>query len=178
MWGRKVLARSENMAPCYRIRLDAYYVIINGFHPHNHAGAIVRPQGIPRNPQLIKKYYCSRRGWSFRCFWYLVTRFCVITSPNFSPTGIPTFRGAGGMWRRYNAMELATPDGFAESPSLVWQFYHYRRETLVNHSHTYNAIEACLELSRPTRMMPIGLSPRSRSLRSEIRSRQNPALNS
>lgn len=125
-----------------------------------------------------QKILLQSQGLVFPLLLVPVTRFCVITSPNFSPTGIPTFRGAGGMWRRYNAMELATPDGFAESPSLVWQFYHYRRETLVNHSHTYNAIEACLELSRPTRMMPIGLSPRSRSLRSEIRSHQNPALNS
>ncbi|KAJ7243404.1 NAD-dependent protein deacylase [Mycena haematopus] len=43
-------------------------------------------------------------------------------------SGIPTFRGAGGMWRKYDAMSLATPEAFAENPSLVWQFYHYRRE--------------------------------------------------
>ncbi|KAF7353656.1 hypothetical protein MVEN_01050400 [Mycena venus] len=43
-------------------------------------------------------------------------------------SGIPTFRGAGGMWRKYDAMSLATPEAFAEDPSLVWQFYHYRRE--------------------------------------------------
>lgn len=42
--------------------------------------------------------------------------------------GIPTFRGAGGMWRRFNAMDLATPEAFAENPARVWQFYHYRRE--------------------------------------------------
>ncbi|PPQ95501.1 hypothetical protein CVT26_008529 [Gymnopilus dilepis] len=44
-------------------------------------------------------------------------------------SGIPTFRGNGGMWRKYDALSLATPEGFAQSPSLVWQFYHYRRET-------------------------------------------------
>ncbi|KJA24512.1 hypothetical protein HYPSUDRAFT_135917 [Hypholoma sublateritium FD-334 SS-4] len=43
-------------------------------------------------------------------------------------SGIPTFRGAGGIWRKYDAISLATPEGFAKSPSLVWQFYHYRRE--------------------------------------------------
>ncbi|KAF9485392.1 DHS-like NAD/FAD-binding domain-containing protein [Pholiota conissans] len=41
---------------------------------------------------------------------------------------IPTFRGSGGLWRKYNAVSLATPEGFQASPSLVWQFYHYRRE--------------------------------------------------
>ncbi|PVF96445.1 DHS-like NAD/FAD-binding domain-containing protein [Serendipita vermifera] len=43
-------------------------------------------------------------------------------------SGIPTFRGAGGMWRSLDAMSLATPEAFEEDPSLVWQFYHYRRE--------------------------------------------------
>ncbi|KAJ7349140.1 DHS-like NAD/FAD-binding domain-containing protein [Mycena albidolilacea] len=43
-------------------------------------------------------------------------------------SGIPTFRGAGGMWRKYDAMSLATPEAFEENPALVWQFYHYRRE--------------------------------------------------
>ncbi|KAI0334726.1 DHS-like NAD/FAD-binding domain-containing protein [Cubamyces sp. BRFM 1775] len=43
-------------------------------------------------------------------------------------SGIPTFRGAGGLWRKYNAMGLATPQAFHANPSRVWQFYHYRRE--------------------------------------------------
>ncbi|OCH94259.1 DHS-like NAD/FAD-binding domain-containing protein [Obba rivulosa] len=47
-------------------------------------------------------------------------------------TGIPTFRGAGGMWRKYDAMSLATPEAFHDNPSRVWQFYHYRREKALN----------------------------------------------
>ncbi|XP_013139072.1 PREDICTED: NAD-dependent protein deacylase sirtuin-5, mitochondrial-like isoform X2 [Papilio polytes] len=43
-------------------------------------------------------------------------------------SGIPTFRGAGGYWRKYQASSLATPEAFRHSPSLVWEFYHYRRE--------------------------------------------------
>ncbi|KAI8424507.1 hypothetical protein MSG28_002970 [Choristoneura fumiferana] len=43
-------------------------------------------------------------------------------------SGIPTFRGAGGMWRKYRAAALATPEAFGTTPSLVWEFYHYRRE--------------------------------------------------
>ncbi|ETW77534.1 hypothetical protein HETIRDRAFT_125388 [Heterobasidion irregulare TC 32-1] len=42
-------------------------------------------------------------------------------------SGIPTF-GAGGMWRKHDALMLATPAAFRRSPSRVWQFYHYRRE--------------------------------------------------
>ncbi|KAJ6572243.1 DHS-like NAD/FAD-binding domain-containing protein [Mycena capillaripes] len=42
-------------------------------------------------------------------------------------SGIPTFRGAGGFWREYDSMTLATPSAFAKDPALVWQFYSYRR---------------------------------------------------
>lgn len=41
--------------------------------------------------------------------------------------GIPTFRDGGGMWRSLDAASLATPEAFSQNPSLVWQFYHYRR---------------------------------------------------
>ncbi|RDB23231.1 NAD-dependent protein deacylase [Hypsizygus marmoreus] len=44
-------------------------------------------------------------------------------------SGIPTFRGAGGIWRKYDAISVASPEGFKKDPSLIWQFYHYRRET-------------------------------------------------
>lgn len=42
-------------------------------------------------------------------------------------SGLPTFRGAGGLWRSYDATSLATPDAFSRDPGLVWQFYSYRR---------------------------------------------------
>lgn len=42
-------------------------------------------------------------------------------------SGLPTFRGAGGFWRTYEATELATPEAFEENPGLVWEFYSYRR---------------------------------------------------
>ncbi|KAB8263865.1 DHS-like NAD/FAD-binding domain-containing protein [Aspergillus pseudonomiae] len=42
-------------------------------------------------------------------------------------SGLPTFRGAGGLWRTYDATELATPEAFDANPDLVWQFYNYRR---------------------------------------------------
>ncbi|RAH40844.1 SIR2 family NAD-dependent protein deacylase [Aspergillus brunneoviolaceus CBS 621.78] len=42
-------------------------------------------------------------------------------------SGLPTFRGAGGIWRSYDATALATPEAFNANPDLVWQFYSYRR---------------------------------------------------
>jgi len=42
-------------------------------------------------------------------------------------SGLPTFRGAGGLWRNHEATSLATPEAFDANPGLVWLFYAYRR---------------------------------------------------
>ncbi|XP_017888143.1 NAD-dependent protein deacylase sirtuin-5, mitochondrial-like [Ceratina calcarata] len=53
----------------------------------------------------------------------------ILTGSGISAeSGIPTFRGAGGFWRKYQAPSLATPEAFATNPSLVWEFYEYRRK--------------------------------------------------
>lgn len=57
---------------------------------------------------------------------YLRYLFSVPSNPSLP--GIPTFRGAGGLWKTHDAMKLATPEAFTENPSRVWEFYHYRRE--------------------------------------------------
>jgi len=49
-------------------------------------------------------------------------------------SGIPTFRGKDGLWRNYNAMELATIDAFYENPKLVWEWYNERRENIFSAS--------------------------------------------
>jgi NAD-dependent deacetylase len=42
-------------------------------------------------------------------------------------SGIPTFRGAGGLWRDFRPEDLATPEAFARDPGLVWEWYEWRR---------------------------------------------------
>ena len=43
-------------------------------------------------------------------------------------SGIPTFRDQGGLWHQHDISEVATPEGFAQDPALVWRFYSQRRE--------------------------------------------------
>ncbi len=55
----------------------------------------------------------------------------VLTGAGISAeSGVPTFRGPGGLWRNYRAEELATPEAFQRDPRLVWQWYQWRRKML------------------------------------------------
>jgi NAD-dependent deacetylase len=45
-------------------------------------------------------------------------------------SGVPTFRGPGGLWRQYRFEDLATPQAFARDPKLVWEWYAWRRDTI------------------------------------------------
>jgi NAD-dependent deacetylase len=58
-------------------------------------------------------------------------RLTVLTGAGVSAaSGVPTFRGPGGLWRSYRAADLATPEAFAEDPGLVWEWYDWRRQTV------------------------------------------------
>ena len=53
----------------------------------------------------------------------------VLTGAGVSAeSGIPTFRGLGGLWNGRDPMSLATPQAFAADPALVWEFYNWRRD--------------------------------------------------
>lgn len=62
-------------------------------------------------------------------------------------SGLPTFRGAGGLWRSHDATSLATPEAFGEDPGLVWQFYSYRRHMALR-AEPNKAHYALAELAR------------------------------
>jgi len=58
-------------------------------------------------------------------------RVTVLTGAGVSAaSGIPTFRGDGGLWRRFRAEDLATPEAFARDPRLVWEWYEMRRQMI------------------------------------------------
>ena len=47
-------------------------------------------------------------------------------------SGIPTFRGKDGHWRKHDPMKLATIDSFFDDPSLVWEWYEDRRKNILS----------------------------------------------
>ena len=55
-------------------------------------------------------------------------RVVVVTGAGVSAeSGVPTFRGEGGLWKDHRPEELATPGAFRRDPRLVWEWYEWRR---------------------------------------------------
>ncbi len=59
------------------------------------------------------------------------TSVAVLTGAGVSAeSGVPTFRGDGGLWKDYKPDDLATPEAFARDPRLVWEWYDWRRQAI------------------------------------------------
>jgi NAD-dependent deacetylase len=57
-----------------------------------------------------------------------VRSVAVLTGAGISAeSGVPTFRGPGGLWRNHRPEDLATPHAFHRDPTLVWEWYDWRR---------------------------------------------------
>jgi NAD-dependent deacetylase len=57
----------------------------------------------------------------------------VLTGAGVSAeSGVPTFRGNGGLWKQHRAESLATPEAFARDPKFVWEWYDWRRSVLAS----------------------------------------------
>jgi len=55
----------------------------------------------------------------------------VLTGAGVSAaSGIPTFRGSGGLWRNFSASDLARREAFARDPVTVWEWYAWRRQQI------------------------------------------------
>jgi NAD-dependent deacetylase len=58
-------------------------------------------------------------------------RIVVLTGAGVSAeSGVPTFRGPGGLWKSHRPERLATPEAFARDPCLVWEWYAWRRSVV------------------------------------------------
>jgi NAD-dependent deacetylase len=45
-------------------------------------------------------------------------------------SGVPTFRGNEGVWKKFKPEELANLDSFLRNPTLVWEWYAARKKIL------------------------------------------------
>lgn len=75
----------------------------------------------------------------------------VLTGAGVSAeSGLPTFRGEGGLWEGVRAEELATERAFQADPEKVWRFYEWRRKAVQEASPN----GAHLALARLERLLP------------------------
>ena len=65
-------------------------------------------------------------------WWRGARHVVVLTGAGMSAeSGVPTFRDAQtGLWARHDPLQLASPEGFARDPGLVWRWYARRREAV------------------------------------------------
>jgi NAD-dependent deacetylase len=85
---------------------------------------------------IVKQHLAAARG------------ITVLTGAGISAdSGVPTFRGADGLWKNFRAEDLATPEAFARDPRLVWEWYNWRRE-LIATKQPNDAHKVIVELER------------------------------
>ncbi len=69
----------------------------------------------------------------------------VLTGAGISAeSGIETFRAADGLWANHPVEDVATPEGFARNPQIVYQFYNQRRRQLLSKEIGPNAAHSAL----------------------------------
>jgi NAD-dependent deacetylase len=55
----------------------------------------------------------------------------VLTGAGISAeSGVPTFRGEEGLWKKFRPEELANFEAFIQNPKLVWDWYDYRKNLI------------------------------------------------
>jgi NAD-dependent deacetylase len=62
-------------------------------------------------------------------------------------SGVPTFRGSEGLWKKFKPEELATFDAFVRNPEIVWEWYSYRKE-LISSVRPNRGHEAIAEMEK------------------------------
>jgi len=62
-------------------------------------------------------------------------------------SGVPTFRGSNGLWKRFKPEELATPEAFRMDPLRVWEWYKWRMK-IISHAKPNPAHYALAKLEK------------------------------
>jgi NAD-dependent deacetylase len=59
------------------------------------------------------------------------SRVAVLTGAGISAeSGVPTFRGQQGLWKKFRPEDLATMEAFLDNPQIVWEWYNWRRQLI------------------------------------------------
>ena len=75
-------------------------------------------------------------------------KVAVLTGAGISAeSGVPTFRGAGGIWNKLKPEELANFEAFMRNTDVVWEWYNMRKE-LINNTQPNNGHYALVELEK------------------------------
>lgn len=76
---------------------------------------------------------CDTAIGSARAMLKAARRVAVLTGAGISAeSGVPTFRGAGGLWKQFRAEDLASAEAFRRDPQLCWEWYDWRRGLIAN----------------------------------------------
>lgn len=74
-----------------------------------------------------------------------MTNIVVLTGAGVSAeSGIRTFRASDGLWEDHRIEDVASPEGFARNPALVYDFYNQRRRQLLSAEVAPNAAHEAL----------------------------------
>jgi NAD-dependent deacetylase len=61
----------------------------------------------------------------------MATSVVALTGAGVSAaSGVPTFRGDNGLWKKFRPEELANFSAFVKNPELVWEWYDWRRHLI------------------------------------------------
>src|SRR6187200_2878523 len=105
-------------------------------HHADAAGASRTPMAPTSDLNIVRQKLAAARA------------LVVLTGAGISAdSGVPTFRGADGLWRNFRAEDLATPEAFERDARLVWEWYNWRRELIVT-KQPNDAHKAVVELER------------------------------
>lgn len=72
-----------------------------------------------------------------------------------APSGVPTYRGAGGQWTRYDPARYASAEGFRHDPSYYWSFFRDERAPALQRAGPNSIHTALAQLERAGRLAAV-----------------------
>ncbi|HHE46291.1 MAG TPA: NAD-dependent protein deacylase [Bacteroidetes bacterium] len=111
---------------------------------------------VPENRKSEPERQLDREIRSLKELLDASKRIVVFTGAGISAeSGIPTYRGAGGMWTKYDPDKYASIDYFRKDPSYYWRFFRDVRHDVMNEAEPSAAHRATVELERWGRLSAV-----------------------